>query len=269
MDGPLKGVNIDAYLCSCGQRIKECEFWRSVQAAMRERGVAFDFADFGTRFELAGPRLIQYLRKGSTRSNTLDSIRDTIFQVLPGERRQLQRIAARNDALIASVLSVTGKDVFLDTSKGRLRLRTMRKFSRFEVRVIHFIRDVRGVVASNLRRDRNATVREAAEKWVKLHERHERALALLPPETYLKVTYEELCRDVPGTLKRLYQFCGVDLNVEITDFRTIPQHIIGNKMRLAARSEISLDERWKSELTAEQLSEIERIAGKLSRQYGY
>jgi hypothetical protein len=236
---------------------------------MHERKVPFDFADFGTRFELAGPRLIQYLRKGSTRSNTLDTIRDRLFQALPGERLQLKRIAARNDALIDSVLSVTAKDVFLDTSKGRLRLRSMRKFSRFEVRVIHLIRDVRGVVASNLRRDRKATVREAAEKWVKLHERHERALALLPPESYLKVRYEDLCRDVSAVLEQLYRFCRVDPGVELTDFRTIPQHIIGNKMRLAARSEISLDERWKHELTTEQLVEIDRIAGKLSHQYGY
>jgi hypothetical protein len=269
MDGPLKGSNVESYLCSCGQKIKACEFWDAVTRAMEERGFPFDFADFGTRFEFAGPRLVQYLRLGSTRIRLLDSIRDAIFQALPGEGQQLRAIVARNDALIDSILSITGKDVFVDTSKGALRLRSMHKFSRFDVRVIHLIRDVRGVVASNLRRNKNTNVQEGAIRWVKLHRQYERALALLPAESYIQVRYEDLCQDVPGTLKRLYEFCGVDPEIEVTNFRATPQHIIGNKMRLKAWSEIKPDEGWREELTAEQLQQINRIASKSSRQYGY
>jgi hypothetical protein len=269
MHGPVNIVDIEKYLCSCGQRIKECEFWRSVEIGMRNRGFEFDVANFDTLFELNGFLLVQYLREGSFRNNTLDSIRDALFQIWPGEAQRLRRLVARNEALIETILSLTGSDVFVDTSKERLRLRTMRKFSKFNAYVIHLVRDVRGVAASRLRRKKAANAREAAQKWVKIHQRHQRALATLPQGSHIVVHYEDLCQDVQGVLKCLYRFCGVDPDIEIADFRAVPHHIIGNTMRLQSGSEIKLDERWKSMLTKDQLKEIDLVAGKLNRQYGY
>jgi hypothetical protein len=55
----------------------------------------------------------------------------------------------------------------------------------------------------------------------------------------------------------------------VQDFRAVEQHIIGNRMRLSATSEIRLDERWQTELTPEQIRAVERIAGAELRRYGY
>ncbi len=70
----------------------------------------------------------------------------------PAARRRWKALVARNEAFVESVLDVTGKEVFVDTSKDRLRVKALRNFSPFDVRAIHLIRDVRGVVASQLRR---------------------------------------------------------------------------------------------------------------------
>jgi len=269
MEGLVNVTDYENYSCSCGQKVKKCVFWQSIKHEMSKRGFEFDVANFGTRLEMGGPRLIQYLRRGSTRINAIDTLRDTIFYNLPSESRRLKALVARNEALIDSVLDITDKEIFFDTSKRRLRLRVMHKFSKFNVRAIHLVRDVRGVVASNLRRDSSITAAEAARNWAKLHHRHKRLLATLPTEAYIRLRYEDLCRDVSATLEKLYNFFGVDPTVRVTDFRNGSHHMIGSTMRLRSETEIKLDERWKTMLTNAQLEEIDQVAGNLRREFGY
>jgi len=269
MSGLISSEDPDEYSCSCGQKIKVCEFWQSVKAAMRDRGFEFEVAQFDTKFVLDGPPLVQRLRYGSFRNSTLDSVRDAIFYAWPSQARQLKALVARNVAFIEAVLEITGKRVFVDTSKDRLRLKSLRKFSTLDVRAIHLVRDARGVVASHLRHIKGVDARKAARQWVRLNQKLEVTLRSLPEEKSVLVRYEDLCQDVQGTLEQLYRFCGVEPHVQVTDFQAVPHHIVGNAMRLRRLSEIRLDERWKSELTADQLNEVERVAGAVGRQYGY
>jgi hypothetical protein len=236
---------------------------------MRKKGHEFDVAHFGTQFLLGRSPLIKRLRMGSFHNNTLDSIRDMLFQAWPGQRHQLKTLVGRNEAFIKAVLEVTGKRVFVDTSKDRLRLRALQRFSSFDVRAIHLVRDVRGVVASQLRRNTHINAREAAQQWARLHHRLLTTLKSLPAEKRAQVRYEDLCQDVQGTLDRLYTFFGVDPAIRITNFRMTSHHIIGNPMRLESLSEIKLDERWQSMLTEHELAEINLAGGMWSRQFGY
>lgn len=270
MDGLIDSEDPAEYLCSCGEKIKDCGFWQAVGQAMQRRGFAFDIADFDTKFVFGGPWFIHYLRVGSFRNHTLDRGRDLIFQAWPPERRQLKTLVARNAAFIESVLEVTNKSVFIDTSKtsNRLRLVALDRFSNFDLRAIHLVRDVRGVVASQARR-RDLDVSQAARRWVKWHTKLEGNLKILPPEKHIRIRYEDLCRDAPGTLEQLFRFCGVEPKIEIPDFRSSDHHIVGNPMRLKNVTEIKLDERWKDSFNSKQLNEISQVAGALRQRYGY
>ena len=269
MNGLIAREDPEVYLCSCEQKIKECDFWNSIASAMRDRGFEFCVAHFDMQFGLGGPQAIQQLRVQSFRNSTLDSMRDTIFQAWPAERRRLKALVARNEAFIESVLTVTGKRVFIDTSKDNLRLNALHRYSSFDIRAIHLIRDARGVVASRLQRRRGVDAHEAARQWAKLHQRIQITLRTWPEAKRIQIRYEDLCQDVEGTLERLYRFCGVDPHFSVADFREAPHHIVGNPMRLSNLSQISLDERWRSFLTHEQLQEIQRVAGPLIDHYGY
>jgi hypothetical protein len=167
------------------------------------------------------------------------------------------------------VLEVTGKEVFVDTSKNRLRLGALLRFSDQEVRAIHLIRDVRGVVASNLRRGKSRDAREAAQQWVKVNRKIEHALRSLPKQKVAVLRYEELCLHPQQALSRLFRFCGVNADFQVADYRETPHHIIGNPMRLRPFSEIRLDERWRSLLTGESLEQIDEVARDMRRRYGY
>jgi hypothetical protein len=269
MNGVIPSEDPWSYRCSCGKRIRVCEFWQAVTLEMIRCGFEFNIAHFDNAFRLAGPRWMQRLRVASLGSAKLDSFRDLVFQTLPGEQSQINALVARNVAFAEAVLRLTGKSVFVDTSKDHLRARALRMFSPYDVRVIHLVRDPRGVIASRLRRGVSIGVSEAARQWVRLHTRLQNSFASLAPDRYIRVRYESLCRDPCSVLRELYAFCGADPGFRIQDLPSTSHHIVGNAMRLDNLSEIKLDERWRQFLTAGQQKEIWQIAGKLSMQYGY
>ena len=269
MDGLIPGENPDQFLCSCGRAIRCCEFWRSVKATMQEKGHAFDVSHFDTKLRLQGSGPLKYLRYGSTRHHTLDGLRDAMLYAMPGERRAALALVARNAALVDSVLEVTGKKVFVDTSKGRHKLEPLRRFSGLDIRIIHLVRDARGVVASMLRHGRSLDAGEAARNWRKWHEKLRCSMGSFPQSCVTTLRYEDLCSDADLAMDRVCRFCGVDPDARVTDYRAAPHHIIGNSMRLRDKSEIVLDERWRRELDPDQLREIRRVTGAGRRRHGY
>ncbi len=269
MNGLIPSEDPETYLCSCGKRIRGCEFWQAVSCEMDKRGFEFDVAHFDTAFEWGGPRWRQRMRLASLGSPRLDAVRDMLLQALPEERRQLKRALTRNTAFVESVLEITGKCVFVDTSKDHLRARALNRLTAFDVRAIHLVRDPRGVAASRLNRGVRIDARQAARQWVRLHRRLQTTLSALPREKYIRVRYEDLCREPQQVLSQLFQFCGVDPDYTITDLRAAPHHIVGNAMRLNNLSAIRLDERWRELLTREQQQEIWQVAGRLGAQFGY
>ena len=50
MSGLLPRNDPDEYLCSCGEVIGICAFWRSVISAMERRGFELELDNFNTRF---------------------------------------------------------------------------------------------------------------------------------------------------------------------------------------------------------------------------
>ena len=47
------------------------------------------------------------------------------------------------------------------------------------------------------------------------------------------------------------------------------QHVLGNGMRLDADKSVRLDERWRTELSREQLAIFDETAGRLNARLGY
>ncbi len=269
MSGLIDSVNPDKYFCSCGQKIKLCEFWQSVKTGMIAKGFEFDIANFHTRFSREQSSFFSRFREGSSRINLIDSIRDAILFALPGETQKLQGIADRNIAFIDTIMELTGKQVFLDSSKDLMRSKVLRKFTTLDTRIIHLVRDARGHVSSRLRRDNSISASQAAQDWYRLHQRVEVNLKSWPKDKQILLRYEDLCENTEATLRQLYAFCDVDVDYEIIDLQPGSQHIIGNPMRLIKVGKIKLDDRWKDELTSAQLNDIKHICGTMSYQYGY
>ena len=79
------------------------------------------------------------------------------------------------------------------------------------------------------------------------------------PTVELRIRYEDLCRDVTGTLRLAFAFMGVDPEAELQPIGQ-EQHMLGNQMRLSAPTDVRLDERWRTALPTDQAGAILRAA---------
>jgi Sulfotransferase family len=263
--------DLSTYLCSCGARFRECEFWNDIAARTASQGRAvhvFESGFWNTHLRLARQPLINALLVRSLGADRLNDARDAIIVRLPGGREAIQRMGWHSWSLASAVLSRTGKSVFIDTSRDHQRPKYLAMHPRLDVKVIHLFRDPRGNSASIMKHT-GADVATAARQWTHYNVEARRVRRYLPESAWLSLRYEDLCADPADVFDRIADFLGVQRASIQIGARAGESHIIGNKMRLKAVSEIREDRSWESRLEEGELDVIARIAGPTSRELGY
>jgi hypothetical protein len=267
--------NPDDYFCSCGARIKECSFWKRVSAGMQARGMpGFDITDASLSIYDTQNRYVNRLLSPLPRGPMLEAMRDAALSISPAWQKHLRKILARNASLVEVLREITGAQVVIDSSKLALHLKYLLQSPALKIKVIHLLRDGRAVTTSMLghglkRETRAKTIETAAVWWRDSNATAERVLTRLPSSQWLQIRYEDLCCEPQPMLERLCEFIGMDPDRIVMDFRAKQQHVLGNDMRLKSTSEIRPDERWRKELSKEDLAVFKAIAGDLNRKYGY
>jgi hypothetical protein len=264
-----------AYRCSCGTPMKGCGFWRSVGAAMSARGFPdFDIADATLSIFTAEQAYIRRLLAPLARRRFLEAVRDVALGLHPAWKTHLGAVRARNVALAEVLRELTRARLVVDSSKEALQLKYLLGVPDLRIKAIHLVRDGRAVALSmighGLRADTRArTVDLAARSWSRRNESAADLLAGLPESQWIRIRYEDLCARPEAVLRQVCEFLEIDGRHPVLDFRSRQQHVLGNDMRLKSTSEIRLDERWRTQLSREDLDVFERSAGQMNRQYGY
>ena len=254
-------TRMSTFQCSCGRLMAECPFWVDVAERMRRAGYPdFRLANFELGFDPPARTLGGRLLYGSLRLSPVERVRDWVAARIPRHRDRMAAIGRRNRDFAAAILDVAGARVLVDTSKERMRARDLRHWLGMDLRVIHLVRDPRGVVYSSVRRGRDGgDERAAAVRWAKVNAAILNAMAALPQDRRLVVRYEDLCTDPDAVLRRIARFLDLDparLAGATAGDREL--HVLGNRTRLVPVTEIRLDERWRSELTDAQVERIGR-----------
>lgn len=257
-----------SYACSCGATLEACGFWQRVGEAMEQRGFRFGPNHWDLRFRVARGRVVHQLLTQSLRHNALDRVRNVLVLRVPVWGRRLRETARRNLAFVESVLAVTGAQVFLDASKDPVRARYLMELAGLDLRVVHLVRDAPSFVSSHMKNEA-ASLGEAVRRWKRMAGHVRRLEAILPPERFLRVHYEELCTRTEAELARVARFAGLEPATGPVDFRETEHHIIGNRMRLAGSTEVVLDERWRERLSEAQVEEVRRRTRSERWQLGY
>lgn len=280
----------ERYLCSCGERLRVCAFWQRVTEGMRERGVPFDVMRSGTDFRKVPSPFVARLMRPLHRGPMLEAVRDTALALSPTWRAHYPAIQQRNSALVASLLAQTGAKAIVDSSKIGIRLKFLLRNPDLDVRVIRVVRDGRAVALTYMDPARYADARDpklrgggtggdrererlpmkaAAHEWRRSHEEADAIVDSLPADRWMQVQYESVCSATDRTLGSIFDFLGVESSASRANFRRAGQHVVGNGMRLDTTTEIALDDRWTSVLTAEDRQMFESVAGPLNRRFGY
>ena len=260
VSGTRRVGQMDTFRCSCGELMSTCPFWAQLRERAAQYGIAdLDLADFRAGFDAAHRGAFARIQARSLRWPAVEHLRDRALAPL-GVAEAMRAVAARSWGLANAVMDIANAEVFVDASKERLRIRYLDRYLPVRPLVIHLVRDVRGVVDSTLRRaKRNDPAVRIARDWARTNDSIDQQLRELPVDRQLRIRYEDLCRDVIGTLERAFAFMGVDPHEPLQPIGQ-EQHMLGNQMRLSEPAEVQLDERWREALPDDVMRAVLRAA---------
>ena len=266
--GELKATSmgaIDDYLCSCGTRLLNCSFWRELQSVLAASGVELRFDDFETHFK-NGPGVIDKLLGAGVRGHLFEAARSTLIRWTPPTSRAWRNKIDRIHSVMNAIMHIQGGDIFLDSSKDCIRLQHLIQANRWDIKVVRIDRDGRGVVNSIKKRHR-IDIDNAIREWKYTMREQHNVWRSLPDHAKLLIRYEDLCHSPQAELERIEAFTGIDGLIDCQS--SAPLHLLGNPMRTAGGLDIKLDEKWRDELEAVELTKFETEAGHTNRLLGY
>lgn len=257
--------------CTCGSPVSTCPFWLEVEEDMRHRlGWDEDRHPLQETEIMLVPGEVNpafaMIQKAAMFAAPRPVGRWVNKSFAPAHQRAIEMSMLWYDA----IRSVTHTRVIIDSSKDARRMKALYLNAPDQSRLLNMVRDGRAVSASAIRRT-GMPMAQAAFEWKRI-QRHTRLTSYgIPADQRLKIHYEELCRDPEATMKRACEFVSLEYQPEMLTLRKSEAHNIGgNPMRFkTGEQEITLDERWRDQLSKEELLEFDRIAGDENRRLGY
>ena len=281
--------------CGCGERPLDCPVWGSLLAEVgRDEGV--DFARTPFRWRISDVGMEEEYRGRALPRAPLVLLRNRLCRLLRSVQYQWPRSlgpllawyrpqaawAARRSRLAARLAAHYDVDAIVDASKDPLDMLDLCRHATRPVRIVFLTRDARGNVWSMLRRrvahglSRDDAVAPAAREWKKVNGRIWRLFRRVPADSRMHIRYEDLCRDPERTMARLFDFIGlgaadvISATGEAHAAAASTHTIGGNKIRFTGKPlEVREDVAWQSNLTRDELTVIDEVAGGLSRALGY
>lgn len=261
-------------LCGCGEPFNACQFWREVG----------DLA-FGGWAKVDVERVVA-LRTSIDRTKSLPRLAKRVRSGSPGA--EISEYGRLYERLYYAVGEVSGADTVVDASKQATLAYSLRACKYFDLRVVHLIRDSRGVAYSWTKTTQRPGARDQATKFMPTVSPVRTAaqwgirnlafdvLGWLDTPL-LRLRYEQLIHEPRRTLQEIAQFSGLTLGEDAYSFVTDghvslpPRHAItGNPMRvLRGNIRLQVDEAWRSSLPPRDKLAVSTLTGPQLKKYGY
>lgn len=268
--GELKATrmgDVDVYRCSCGELIRECEFWSELTVRARDAGLDFSVDAFGTVYGEGGGFVNKVVR-ALVRGPVFEMLRAIALALLPESLTRIKKTTRQNLALSRLVCDLQGGSIFLDGSKDSARLLHYLRSGAWDIRVIYLQRDGRGVTNSYVKHD-GVDYDGAIAYWQKAVAELQTMRGRLDDGVVYDLAYEEFCRAPEQKLAEICHWLGIEELDRGATFDARSQHVLGNSMRLNNVTEVRFDEAWRKKLTTDELRNFQDRAGALNRSLGY
>ena len=267
-----RGV-LDDETCGCGEPFSRCVFWTEVgrkafggwEPERAERMIGLQSRIDRTRYV---PRLA---RPG----------------LLGRRRADLTEYVGTFQELYQAIVEVSGKPVVIDSSKHSSLAYCLRLASDLDLRVVHVVRDSRGVAYSwtkEVKRPESAAgedlmTRYSPTKSSLLWDGHNVCFSLLPrlgtPTTLLR--YEDFLADPARLLEELAEFAGVPVGRSEMPFLdegsvvlATSHTVAGNPMRFRTGTVmLRRDDEWRTRMPAPRRRLVTLMTLPLLARYGY
>lgn len=251
---------LDNECCACGLSIKDCQFWTDVKEEWMQSTEAeinslikiereFDF-----RRRLPNAILQKYVRSSS-----------------------FDEYSWYTSALLNAVRQISGKSIIVDTSKRYSRAIALSFVPSVDLRVIHLIRDSRGVAYSwskSIRAQKRGWL-DSSLRWNINNIAFEYVNRVLGEKRVRRIRYEDLLSDPVGVMEEIGNFIDVNLselgNYLYTGSKLNKYHIgVGNGfLRRAEDVKLRSEIDWPQQSPEEIQHKVWNITRPLMRYYGY
>jgi hypothetical protein len=255
--------------CACGRQGNVCPFWTNVRREWVQRTGADDVERY-LALQAAFERFRRWpwlLRQQRT--------------PLP----QFLLYAQRTQALFEAIRVVSGKSIIVDSSKNPMRAFALSLIPGLNLRLIHLVRDGRGVVWSYMkafRQDEKRGVQKDLAPVPVWQTSLGWCLQNAVAEFVLRQTgavgthirYEDFVEQPQETLGRIGRISDIDFSSIATDLlhekeMTVGHMIAGNRVRLSGTIRLRPDYDWKAQLSPSDRRTFWFLASPLARRYGY
>ena len=255
--------------CACGQPVHDCDFWSPVLRQWSEgqpSSLMPLYEDCQKKIEsLVG------LAKSSSGF---------------GHGKQFAFYARNTTRLFEAMLSQSGKSAIVDSSKLPARAMALALIPEIDLRVIHVVRDGRGVawslakaygrdVKSGLQREiKPKSVSRTALRWIMVNLETEYLLRKLSPEKVMRLRYEDFISDPADVMRKIgalaeLDFGGIGEKLQRGEPVRPGHQIAGNRLRMNASISLAKDELWRSMMPPAEQARFRRLGGWMLRRYGY
>jgi hypothetical protein len=255
--------------CSCGARGDDCDLWNQIRGNWANRLGTDDIREYH--------RLTSHIEHSRSAIRRLGNL---------GQRPwpEFDRYAQKTRAVFEAIRHVTSSATIVDSSKLRSRALALSRIPGIDLRVIHLIRDVRGVVWSKKKKlcaAPGVTQERSGQRawrtvagWIQNHFQSQRVLRALGPGQSVQLRYEDLVTDPVKSLRDLEAVTESDSSSIGRQLAAavpiVVGHVIaGNRMRLAGSLRLKPDTEWRHALPGVDRCICWVLAGWLLRRYGY
>ena len=259
-------------LCGCGRSFSACDFW--VRVGDRAFG----------GWDVQAGKEVSQLQRDVARQRHLPFL---LTPARGGERfrEKLHRYGEVYSRLYAAVLAESGARVVVDASKGTAQAVALSHAAGIDLRLVHLVRDARGVAFSwakaGVNRPQGVNARPTmarfspqltAARWIRVQAETSVARRVLTESTLVR--YEDLIQDPTAELVRMLAALRLPVDEDALkhiDGRAVDlplsHGLSGNPSRFkAGPQELRVDEQWRRDMARwDRLSTTTIAAGSLTR----
>ncbi len=256
-------------LCGCGQSFSACPFW---QAVGEEAFGGWDNVDID---EVLG------LEAAVLRHRNIPLL--ALPRLFPEHARKVERYAELTARVYAAILTVSGAEIVVDSTKNPPYAYFLRRAPGVGLRVLHLVRDSRGVVHSWMKRVERPEITgdsayfdefspwRAGIRWMECNLAFD-VLRLRTPTARMR--YEALAAQPAAEVARAMHALGEEVDVSALADGSVEvagQHSVrGNPMRFShGRQRVRADEAWRRDMAGPVRRTVLALTWPLLWRYGY
>ena len=263
-----KVANWDNYYCSCGELFINCDFWNRFYQELGEKKIGV-FNSCATQLKPDINRILDRVSLHYFNNKALNCLKDYLVMKIPAYKKYFSDYIRGYLDCADVILGISNKSIFFDTSKNPYTIKLLRSEIGKKLKIIHLVKDGRGVLDSFLRYSLELEEAKTIKSWVKTNNTIEYEKGKLPLEDIIMIRYKDLAVNTRSTIEKICNFIEVDFDDSVYGFMEHEHHILGNnKMRKSRSSEIFFDEKWKKSLTDKQLKLFHELGHHVNKKYG-